>query len=93
MEDNKIETPLMKEEEFKEYLKDNMYNEDGSLKLHLWNYEAVNRFKSVRRAIKRGHVSITGQLYPKRPFGNTKSATNIIKRKIYEQLKSRKATV
>lgn len=41
--------------------------------LHILNYEGVSRFKSVRRAIKRGKVDLfTGTVYPKRPFNNRK---------------------
>ncbi len=60
--------------------------------LHLATYEAVKRFKSVRRAIRKGHVSPYGVIYPKRPFGNTNTKENRIKRQIYEQLKNRRRT-
>lgn len=90
MEENKVERPLMSEEDFKDYLQKNMYNPDGSLKLYLQNWSAVSRFKSVRRAIKRGKVSMIGEIYPKRPFGNSKSATNTLKKKIYGQLKQQR---
>lgn len=56
--------------------------------MRLATYEAVGRFKSVRRAIRRGHVSPYGVIYPKRPFGNTNTKMNRIKREIYEQLKN-----
>lgn len=56
--------------------------------LHLATYEAVNKFKSVRRAIRRGHISPYGVIYPKRPFSNTYTKENKIKRQIYEQLKN-----
>lgn len=56
--------------------------------LHLATYEAVNKFKSVRRGIRRGHISPYGVIYPKRPFSNTNTKENNIKRKIYEQLKN-----
>jgi len=89
MEEQKVERPLMSEEEFGKFLNENLYNPDGTMRLHLHTFEAVHKFKSVRRAIRRGHVSMEGYIYPKRPFGNTKSKTNVLKRKIYEQLKSR----
>jgi hypothetical protein len=60
--EEKIERPIMSEEEFKEYIK------AGALRL----FEAIRKFKSVRRAIKRGHVSPIGEPYPKRPFNNRK---------------------
>lgn len=97
MEEQKlVERPLMGEEEFKDYLKDNRvdivkdFYENNIL--HLRTYEAVKRFKSVRRAIKRGHVSLDGVIYPKRPFNNAKhkkGSLNDEKKRIYEQLKHR----
>lgn len=39
-------------------------------KLYLIDYTGVTKFKSVRRAIKRGLVSNLGIVYPKRPFNN-----------------------
>ena len=97
MEEKKlVERPLMGEEEFKNYLKDNrvdivkdFYENDV---LHLRTYDAVKRFKSVRRAIRRGHVSLDGVIYPKRPFNNAKhkkGSLNDEKKRIYEQLKHR----
>lgn len=59
--------------------------------IHLLTYEAVRRFKSVRRAIRRGHVSPYGTIYPNRPFGNINTKMNRIKGQIYEQLKQRRA--
>ena len=97
MEEQKlVERPLMGEEEFKDYLKDNrvdivkdFYENDV---LHLRTYNAVKRFKSVRRVIRRGHVSLDGVIYPKRPFNNAKhkkGSLNDEKKRIYEQLKHR----
>ena len=97
MEEQKlVERPLMGEEELKDYLKDNrvdivkgFYENDV---LHLRTYDAVKRFKSVRRAIRRGHVSLDGVIYPKRPFNNAKhkkGSLNDEKKRIYEQLKHR----
>lgn len=62
--EEKIERPIMTEDEFKEYIK------AGSLRI----FEAVRKFKSVRRAIRRGHVSPIGEPYPNRPFNNRKSS-------------------
>lgn len=39
--------------------------------LHLLDYSQVKKFKSIRRAIRRGHVTPIGTLIPKRPFNNT----------------------
>lgn len=97
MEEQKlVERTLMGEEEFKDYLKDNRVNivkdfYENNI-LHLRTYEAVKRFKSVRRAIKRDHISLDGIIYPKRPFNNAKhkkGSLNDEKKRIYEQLKHR----
>ena len=66
----------MHEEEFTDYLRNNRINPvkdfyENNI-LNLRNFNAVKSFKSIRRAIKRGHVSIDGVIYPKRPFNNTK---------------------
>ena len=56
--------------------------------LHLRDYSSVKKFKSIRRAIRRGHVSIYGDIYPHRPFKNTKSKKGNItytKKRLYEQ--------
>lgn len=97
MEEQKlVERPLMGEEEFKDYLKDNRvdivkdFYENNVL--HLRTYDAIKRFKSVRRAIRRGYVSLDGVIYPKRPFNNAKhkkGSLNDEKKRIYEQLKYR----
>lgn len=97
MEEQKlVERPLMNEGEFKDYMKKNRVDIVGDFYerdiLHLRTYEAVSRFKSVRRAIKRGHISLDGVIYPKRPFNNAKhkkGSLNDEKKRIYEQLKHR----
>ena len=97
MEEQKlVERPLMSEGEFKDYMKKNRVDIVGDFYergiLHLRTYEAVSRFKSVRRAIKRGHISLDGVIYPKRPFNNAKhkkGSLNDEKKRIYEQLKHR----
>ena len=101
MEEQKlIERPLMSEGEFKEYLAKNRVDivEDFYKKgiLHLRTFDAVSKFKSVKRAIKRGHVSLDGIIFPNRPFNNRsrKKGTRsleIEKERIYEQLKHRKS--
>ena len=99
MEEQKtIERPLMSEEEFKDYIKKNRVDIVGDFYergiLHPRTYEAVNKFKSVRRAIRRGHISLDGFIYPKRPFNNAKHDKNSLndrKKMIYEQLKHRKS--
>lgn len=99
MEEQKVvERPLMSEEEFKDYMEKNRVDIVGDFYergiLHLRTFEAVKRFKSVRRAIRKGHVSLDGFIYPKRPFNNAKHGKNSLndrKKKIYEQLKHRQS--
>lgn len=106
MEEQKtIERPLMSEEEFKDYMEKNRVDIVGDFHgkgiLHLRTYEAVSKFKSVRRAIRRGHVSLDGIIFPKRPFNNRANTSrrkghhsrvmNEVKKSIYEQLKHRRA--
>ena len=67
MEENKIERLLMSEEEFEKYI-----NYTSGLK----TFEAVSKFKSVNRAIKRGHVTPNGMIIPKRPFNNKANTCN-----------------
>ena len=77
----KIERPVMTEEEFREYIK------AGYLRL----FEAVSKFKSVKRAMKRGNVSPIGEIHPRRPFNNRKPTkgrkVNETKKMIYGRLK------
>lgn len=57
--------------------------------LHLVDYSGVRKFKSIRRAIKKGHVSIFGEIYPHRPFKNISSkrgSLNFMQKRYYEQL-------
>ena len=66
-------------------------------KLPIWNnYNATSRFKSVRRAIRRGHVDLfIGIEYPNRPFNNRKPtkgrAMNSLRKQIYEQYMHKRA--
>ena len=99
MEEQKlVERPLMSEGEFKDYMEKNRVDIVGDFYersiLHLRTYEAVSRFKSVRRVIRRGHISLDGFIYPKRPFNNAKHGKNSLndrKKMIYEQLEHRKS--
>lgn len=106
MEEQKtVERPLMSEEEFKDYMEKNRVDVVGDFYdkniLHLRTFEATSKFKSVRRAIKRGHVSLDGIIFPKRPFNNKANTCkrkghysrtiNDRKKMIYEQLKYRKS--
>lgn len=97
------EIPLMSEQEFLKHIKVSKekqvdivkdFYENGTL--HLRTYEAVSKFKSVRRAIRKGKVSIDGFIFPKRPFNNAKhkkGSLNDRKKKIYEQLRNRQRMV
>lgn len=65
--------------------------------LHLVDYSGVKKFKSIRKAIRRGHVSIFGEVYPHRPFKNirTKKGTpTYMQKRYHEQLthKNRKCS-
>lgn len=55
-----------------------------------FNYQAVSKFKSIRRAIRRGRIDLyTGMILPKRFFNNRKStngrAVNNLKKSLYGQ--------
>ena len=99
MEEQKvIERPLMSEKEFKDYMEKSRVDIVGDFYdkniLHLRTFEAVKRYKSIRRAIRRGHVSLDGYIYPKRPFNNARHSRNSLndrKKVIYGQLKHRKS--
>lgn len=50
----------------------------------------IHKFKSINRALRRGHLSIDGYIYPSRPFNNranTSSRTGVASRKENEQKK------
>jgi hypothetical protein len=91
MEEQKIERSLMSQEEFEDYIS------KGIMVLHLITYDGVHKFKSIRRAIRRGHVTTEGIIIPRRPFNNRANTskrkgvhsrgTNELKKKIYGQLK------
>lgn len=88
MEENKVERPVMGQEEFGKYMADN-----SGLK----TFEAVSKFKSVNRVIRRGHVTPWGVIMPRRPFNNKANSsnrkgvhsrkTNELKKQIYGQFK------
>ena len=100
---NLVERPLMSEEEFKKYLgnKADIVEDPLTETLNLRDYRAVGKFKSIRRAIRRGLVSPSGTICPKRPFNNRADTSrrkghhsrvmNEVKKSIYGQLKHRRA--
>lgn len=62
--------------------------------INLKVFDGVSKFKSIRRAMRRGHVTSWGTVAPKRPFNNRsrKKGTRpleIEKERIYGQLKHR----
>lgn len=90
LEENKVQRELMSEEEFKEYIHNRI------MPLHLATYEAVRKYKSVRRAIRRGSVTSEGIIMPSRPFNNRKNSCkrgkhsrqmNEEKKKVYASIK------
>ena len=90
LEENKVQRELMSEEEFKEYIHNRI------MPLHLATYEAVRKYKSVRRAIKRGDVTSEGIIMPSRPFNNRGNSCkrgkhsrqmNEEKKKVYASIK------
>lgn len=100
---NLVERALMSEEEFKKYLgnKADIVENPLTETLNLRDYRAVGKFKSIRRAIRKGLVSPSGTICPKRPFNNRANTSrrkghhsrvmNEVKKSIYEQLKHRRA--
>lgn len=55
------------------------------------SFEGVKKFKSIRRAIRRGNANIYGEIFPKRPFNNRKPtrgrSMNEDKKRIYGEIK------
>lgn len=88
MEEIKVERELMSQEEFERYIAEN-----SGLKTFI----ATSQFKSVFRAIKRGHVMPNGMPIPRRPFNNRANTssrkgvhsrvTNEVKKEIYGQIR------
>lgn len=95
MEEEKlVERAPMSQEEFEDKLQSvveanrrKMVEDFEGGTLFLKGYMAVSKFKSVRRAIKRGHVSMWGDIYPRRPYNNRKLNPQRKKlREIYGQI-------
>lgn len=61
----------------------------------LLTFDATGKFKSVWRAMRRGHVSHHGIVYPSRPFNNRKPTLgrklNEDKKGIYAELVKQRA--
>lgn len=97
MEAKKLDTPMTEEEMKDELARKKQEYINGVVKdfndgiLHIFSYNGVSKFKSVRRAIKRGKVDLfTGIVYPRRPFNNRKPTKgrrfNESRREIYERI-------
>lgn len=95
--DEIIEQKPVSEEEFKEKIhsvaeanRKKLLEDFNKGVIYLRNFSGVRMFKSIRRAIRRGHVSIFGDIYPKRPFNNRKrnkrGDITYERRRAYEQL-------
>ena len=60
-------------------------------KEQMMSFEGVKKFKSIKRAIKRGNANIYGEVFPKRPFNNRKPtrgrSMNEAKKRIYGEIK------
>jgi hypothetical protein len=98
MEEEKlVEQTPMSQEEFEDKLKSvaeanrrKMVEDFEKGTLFLRNYAAVSKYRSVRRAIKRGHVSMWGDIYPRRPYNNRKlNPQRKTLREIYGQITKR----
>ncbi len=83
----KIERDLMDEGEFKKYLQ-------RVLSYNRISPEAIGKYKSIERAIRRGHLTQDGRIVPKRPFNNRSntskrkgvdSRNNEVKKTLYGQ--------
>jgi hypothetical protein len=99
MEENLVQSTPIEEAQFEEQIHSVAENNLGAMienfmqngTLFLRNYNCVSKFKSVRRAIKKGYCSIYGDIYPRRPFNNRKrnkkgDITNQ-RRKVYKHMK------
>lgn len=80
-EKNVKEVAPISEEEFQDLLRNT---------LNLQYFECVKRFRSVKRAFKRGHITNFGYILPKRPFNNRRYTKgrkdNIKKKRIWERI-------
>lgn len=58
--------------------------------INLIYFDCVRRFRSVKRAFKRGHITNYGYIIPSRPFNNKKHSrgrkANLLKKRAFEQI-------
>ena len=64
MEENK----LLSKEEFEDMIRNN----HGKENIDEINFVYQGKYKSLRRAFRRGHCTINGTIIPRRPFNNRK---------------------
>lgn len=97
-----VERPVMGELEFKNYLESNridILDDFDKGIIHLMNFSGVQRYHSIRRAIRRGHVYLDGTIYPSRSFNNRGNSSkysdsrevNTRKKNIYGRIKKAQA--
>lgn len=85
---------LMPQEEFEDKIKEVAENNRKQMienfkngVLYLRSFVGVSKYKSIRRAIKRGHISIFGDIYPRRPYNNRGTKESKIRREIYGKIR------
>lgn len=82
---NITEVAPVSEAEFEEHLRNN---------INLKFLQCIVKFKSVKRAFKRGHITNYGYIVPYRPFNNRKHTEgrkdNIYKKKLYQNITGKK---
>lgn len=85
-EKNVKEVAPISEEEFQDLLRNT---------LNFQYFECVKRFRSVKRAFKKGYITNFGYILPKRPFNNRKHSkgrkANIKKKRIWERITDKRA--
>lgn len=88
MEEQKVVEEIVE----KEVKRESTINEEMSINLKV--FDGVSRFKSIRRAMRRGLVTLWGRVAPKRPFNNRSRIKGTRpmeewKERLYGQLRSR----
>ena len=77
----------------KNYIKPEPHYNEPEDELHLFNYSAVSKHKSIRRAIRKQQVTKWGAEIPKRPFNNSKRTRGrkeqLLKERLYGQISRR----
>ena len=63
--------------------------ESKVVEIPIINYSGINKFRSIKRAIRRGLISPFGDIYPKRPFNNRANMSNRKSKhsRVYNELK------